>query len=192
MGKGACINLRNRVVQESRTKVLQYFCAPAANLASAHVFSVMALFGLLLIFAAVASGEPGLRGEATSCIPSQGSCNPVTDRCCQGPGLMTCRLRPSTAKGDVGPAYACGEEFPKETNTKCAAEGQECSTDDHCCNIDPTLKVSCKRFGLKRKVCTAKKNELTVERCLAEGESCNPLVNGCCQEGPQGASLSCI
>ena len=144
---------------------------------------------IALLFLALANGEPGLRGESTSCIPSEGSCDPVSDRCCQGPGLMTCRLRPSSAKGDVGVAYVCGAEFPEEPATKCAAEGQECHTDDHCCNIDPTLKVTCQRSGLKQKLCKAKK-QLATESCVADGEGCNPLENGCCQEGPHGTSLS--
>jgi len=127
-----------------------------------------------------------------SCIARQGSCDPVKDRCCQGPGLMTCRLRPTLAKGDEGLAYACGEEFPLEDpNSKCAAEGQECRMDDQCCQIDPTLKVTCQKVGTKqvKQICKAKltnTGEASAKLCVSEGGSCNPLENACCQEGPEG------
>lgn len=133
-----------------------------------------------------------------SCIARQGSCDPVKDRCCQGPGLMTCRLRTTLAKGDEGLAYACGEEFPLEDlNSKCAAEGQECRMDDQCCQVDPTLKVTCQKVGTKqvKQICKAKLTALTngeasAKLCVSEGGSCNPLENACCQEGPEGSDLS--
>eukprot|EP00438_Fugacium_kawagutii_P000812 Skav235097 [mRNA] locus=scaffold711:115368:116047:- [translate_table: standard] len=122
-----------------------------------------------------------------SCVAPQGSCDPVKDRCCQGPGLMTCRLRPTLAKGDEGTAYVCGKEFPEEHVSKCSAEGQECRTDAHCCQIDSTLQVSCQKAGAT-KVCKAKMMNTgeASQLCIAEGRGCNPLENGCCQEGPNG------
>jgi len=105
---------------------------------------------------------------------------------------MTCRLRPTLAKGDEGLAYACGEEFPLEDpNSKCAAEGQECRMDDQCCQIDPTLKVTCQKVGTKqvKQICKAKltnTGEASAKLCVSEGGSCNPLENACCQEGPEG------
>ena len=158
---------------------------------------------LVLLLVSVLTVHASLRGtpdspEAMSCIAPHGSCDPVKDRCCQGPGLMTCRLRPTLAKGDEGTAYVCGEEFPHElVNSKCAAEGQECRTDDHCCQIDPTLQVSCQKVraapGKTSRVCKAKLSNTgeAMALCISEGGSCNPLENSCCQEGPQGANLSC-
>ncbi|CAL1134056.1 unnamed protein product [Cladocopium goreaui] len=156
---------------------------------------------LALLFVSMLAVHANLRGtqdfpapdsSGSMCVAPQGSCGPVQDRCCQGPGLMTCRLRPTMVKGDEGTAYVCGKEFPEEVNPKCAAEGEECGTDDHCCEIDPTLQVGCQKVSVGTKVkhvCKAKLNnagESMEGLCVAEGSSCNPLENRCCQEGPQG------
>ena len=68
-----------------------------------------------------------LRGsEPEPCVDLGSSCTPTANRCCQGPGLMTCRLRPSTVAGGVGMAYQCGEEFPQQKlpDPSCTPEGR--------------------------------------------------------------------
>ena len=79
---------------------------------------------LALLFVSMLAVHANLRGtqefpapdSGSTCVAPQGSCDPVQDRCCQGPGLMTCRLRPTMVKGDEGTAYVCGKEFPEEVN----------------------------------------------------------------------------
>ena len=109
---------------------------------------------------------------------------------------MTCRLRPSTAAGDEGMAYQCGEEFPTQSlpNPKCTPEGQECSSDINCCQVDKSSQsMTCQpeSGAKKRRVCKGKIENLGAEAaCVLEGNSCNPLENSCCQEDAHGAGLS--
>lgn len=140
----------------------------------------MTRFIALLVQLAVVRAQP-------QCIAAQGSCDPVTDRCCQGPGLMTCRLRPSTRalEGDTGMAYVCGEEFPYEKTAQCVAEGQDCNLSGHCCDVG-TMKMTCQIAGLKRRMCKPEFKE-QLASCVAEGDSCDPVRNSCCQ-GANGAS----
>ncbi|CAE7594153.1 unnamed protein product [Symbiodinium pilosum] len=136
--------------------------------------------------------EANLRGtEEQKCVGQGSPCTPTSNRCCQGPGLMTCRLRPSTAAGDEGMAYQCGEEFPKQSlpDASCTPEGQECTSDLTCCQVDKSsLTMTCQADNgpKKRRVCKGKITNLGAEACVSEGNSCNPLENSCCQEDLHG------
>ncbi|CAE7647010.1 unnamed protein product [Symbiodinium sp. CCMP2456] len=142
---------------------------------------------VLSLLMAMAYGN--LRGsEPEPCVDQGSSCSPTSNRCCQGPGLMTCRLRPSRVAGDEGMAYQCGEEFPEQKlpDPSCTPEGQECTSDFSCCQVDrSSLHMTCQlEYGpKKRRVCKGKMENLGAETaCVAEGSSCNPLENSCCQD----------
>eukprot|EP00440_Ansanella_granifera_P065382 gb/GFBE01070909.1/.p1 GENE.gb/GFBE01070909.1/~~gb/GFBE01070909.1/.p1 ORF type:complete len:187 (+),score=45.01 gb/GFBE01070909.1/:1-561(+) len=148
----------------------------------------------------VSVAEAALRGS--QCIPVKSSCDPLANRCCQGPGLMTCRLRPNSEAGGKGKgmAYQCGEEFPHQmVDLTCTPEGQECSDEEPaCCQTDTSMPMTCALHvsgesspGEKiPRVCTRaepKEQDEGIDQggCTAEGESCDPMANGCCQEGDE-------
>lgn len=147
--------------------------------------------GLLVLFVAGAWGN--------ECIKAEVSCDPSANHCCQGPGLMTCRLRPNGPEGYDGEAYKCGPEFLNETvkNPHCIPEGSSCAPDDatsSCCQKDREKKLTCQprvsSNGLQMKTfaCMAvapmlEPSAAQVMPCIPEGKSCDPVENKCCQPG---------
>eukprot|EP00437_Effrenium_voratum_P018412 CAMPEP_0181454980 /NCGR_PEP_ID=MMETSP1110-20121109/30521_1 /TAXON_ID=174948 /ORGANISM="Symbiodinium sp., Strain CCMP421" /LENGTH=173 /DNA_ID=CAMNT_0023579349 /DNA_START=59 /DNA_END=580 /DNA_ORIENTATION=- len=133
-----------------------------------------------------------LRGK---CVPAETSCDPRADQCCQGPGLMTCRLR-SNGPDDTGVAYKCGAEFPDQmVQEKCIPEGEVCGDKAPCCQLDAKMPMSCKpktkTGGKPGLVCTMQKEIQVEAACKLEGESCDPLLNTCCQDTGDKALRSC-
>lgn len=164
---------------------------------------------------AQATATAALAAEAYSaaqkeiCVPADQECNPTANHCCQGPGLMTCRLRES-ALVDAGESYSCGPEFPQQllADPECVVEGRVCdpgaSATRSCCNSDsdaaplsclPALKSLPKTISagvtLGTHVCRAKapKPEPSAEACTPEGHGCNPNANPCCQPDSTSAML---
>ncbi|CAK9065287.1 unnamed protein product [Durusdinium trenchii] len=141
---------------------------------------------VLLVSFVMASATPRL----SPCVPAEGSCNPSLDRCCQGPGLMTCRLRSNTK--DAGMSYKCGAEFTHQavSQPKCIPEGDFCDTDSRtCCQLEDKMPLKCIKpehekadsTGEVRPKCLAEAETFSVEACVEEGSSCSPLQNRCCQ-----------
>ena len=159
--------------------------ATATAAAMSRVCIALSLL-IALVKGNLRGAEPGPK-----CVGKDSTCNPTANSCCQGPGLMTCRLRPSDIAGDEGMAYKCDEEFPKQSlpDPSCTPEGQECSSDLSCCNpfdaFDRSISMTCQPDDgpKKRRICKKNVENLGAEAaCVLEGNSCNPLENKCCQD----------
>merc|ERR550532_1672937 len=88
-----------------------------------------------------ASLDSRTMSQPGECVPVGGSCNPLKNICCQGPTLMSCRLR-AFSSGIHGMAFMCGPEFPNAkpqipTLHPCIVEGSSCDpVADSCCQVD--------------------------------------------------------
>eukprot|EP00913_Durusdinium_trenchii_P027671 g25951.t1 len=119
---------------------------------------------VLLVSFVMASATPRL----SPCVPAEGSCNPSLDRCCQGPGLMTCRLRSNTK--DAGMSYKCGAEFTHQavSQPKCIPEGDFCDTDSRtCCQLEDKMPLKCIKPEHEKADSTGEVRP----KCLAEAET---------------------
>lgn len=143
---------------------------------------------LASFFVVTSADEPEFRAAVAPCVHADDSCNPALDRCCQGPGLMTCRLRSNTK--DAGMSYRCGAEFAHEliSLSKCIPEGELCEPEhSKCCQVDSKMPMNCtmpkkdKKGGKPQPKCMAMRSAVQLESCVEEGSSCSPLENRCCQ-----------
>eukprot|EP00931_Biecheleriopsis_adriatica_P109264 TRINITY_DN8353_c0_g1_i5.p1 TRINITY_DN8353_c0_g1~~TRINITY_DN8353_c0_g1_i5.p1 ORF type:complete len:194 (+),score=33.72 TRINITY_DN8353_c0_g1_i5:91-672(+) len=149
------------------------------------------------------AAENALRGTERTygeCVPEFKACNPVGNECCQGPRLMTCRMRANDADSDSGSngmSYQCGAEFPNAImkNPTCILQGQQCDPKgDSCCNPDVSRSMTCQLHRAKASekeemhICKPSVDDLAVDSgsCKLEGESCNPVSNKCCQDSSLG------
>jgi len=130
----------------------------------------------------------------SACVKDSVSCNPTANDCCQGPRLMTCRLRPiSKEEGSHGEAYTCGAEFPEQLleEPSCTGEGELCSPGVESCCQHSAKKLSCQvdseKTALEKKAYTcmaaAEPAQEETSTCISEGDSCSPGENRCCQGG---------
>jgi hypothetical protein len=171
---------------------------PSVDFASAEATSTAAL-----------AAEAYAAAQKEICVPADQECNPTANHCCQGPGLMTCRLRENALSG-TAESYSCGPEFPQQllADPGCVVEGRVCDpgslATSSCCNSDsdaaplsclPALKSLPKTISagvtLGTHVCRAKapKPEPSAEACTSEGHGCNPDANSCCQPDATSATL---
>eukprot|EP00933_Yihiella_yeosuensis_P080889 TRINITY_DN94403_c0_g1_i1.p1 TRINITY_DN94403_c0_g1~~TRINITY_DN94403_c0_g1_i1.p1 ORF type:complete len:234 (-),score=43.33 TRINITY_DN94403_c0_g1_i1:358-1059(-) len=160
--------------------------------------------------------ELAASSKSLSCIANDEVCDPTSNSCCQGPGLMTCRMRESVQNSGKK-VHRCGQEFPHQLlkDPTCTVEGHACdpghqSATGGCCDVDASRPLVClaakedsrisatasatstKDKKAPRYICSVDDSKLKVrskpEHCTAEGESCNPDLNSCCQKGTFGSS----